>query len=84
MLSPELRDILPAESNIISFASKFNIYPVKSTALDALMYIYNFRGKSPDELDFKSLPEDNTLRRGVKQKMLEGKFIHETGGFFPW
>lgn len=84
MLSPELRDILKPESNIISFQNKYNIYPVKSTALDALMYVYNFRGNSPDELDFENLPEDNTLRRGVKQKMLEGKFVHEFGGFFPW
>ena len=84
MLSPELCDILKPESNIISFRNKYNIYPVKSTALDALMYVYNFRGNSPDELDFEKLPEDNTLRRGVKQKMLEGKFVHEFGGFFPW
>ncbi len=84
MLSPELRDFMNSESNIISFQSKYNIYPVKSTALDALMYVYNFRGQSPDELDFEKLPEDNTLRKGVKQKMLDGKFIYEFGGFFPW
>ncbi len=84
MLSPELRDILPGESNIISFQNKYNIYPVKSTALDALMYVYNFRGASPDELDFASLPETNSLRKGVKQKFLDGRFIHEFGGFFPW
>jgi len=84
MLSPELRDILNPESNIISFQSKYNIYPVRSTALDALMYVYNFRGRSPDELDFKKLPDDNTLRLGVKQKCLDGNFVHEFGGFFPW
>ncbi len=84
MLSPGLRDILSPESNIVSFQNKYNIYPVKSTALDALMYVYNFKGKSPDELDFENLPEDNTLRLGVKQKCLNGKFIHEFGGFFPW
>lgn len=84
MLSPVLREILPKESNIIEFQSKYNIFPEKSGAVDAFMYVFGFRGASVDEIDLQNLPETNSLMRGVKKKALEGKFVYECGGFFKW
>ena len=31
-----------------------------------------------------SLPEDNSLRRGIKKKLLDGTIFHQCYGFFKW
>ncbi len=84
MLSPKLCDILPDSSNIILFRNKYNVFPIKNSAVDAYMYVFGFRGSSVDELNLNELPETNSLMRGIKEKSLNGEFIHQFGGFFPW
>ncbi len=84
MLSPVLREILKPESNIISFQNRFKVFPAENAALDVYQYVYKLHPKSIDEVDFENLPEDNTMQRGVKQKGLEGKFVHQCNGFIPF
>ncbi len=84
MLSPVLREILKPESNIISFQNGFKVFPGENNALDVYQYVYKLHPKSIDEVDFENLPEDNTMQRGVKQKGLEGKFVHQCNGFIPF
>lgn len=84
MLSPVLEEILPPASNILSFARPFLRYPIQSNARDAFLYVFGIHAPSPQTIAFADLPEDGTLKRGVKQKALEGKFIHQVGGFLPF
>ncbi len=84
MLSPELKDILSPQSNIIEFQNKYEIFPLKNNAADAFMYVFGIKGTPIDQIDFANLPEANSLMRGLKAKALEGKFIHQFNGFIPW
>lgn len=84
MLSPELKDILPAESNIIEFQRKYEVFPLKNNAADAFMYVFGIENTPIDEIDYAALPETNSLMRGIKQKALESKFVHQFNGFILW
>lgn len=84
MLSPELRDILPAESGIIQFQDKYTVFPAKDNAVDAIMYAFSIKEQDVPLVNIKELPEDNTLRRGIKKKLLEGTVFHQCYGFFKW
>lgn len=84
MLSPVLEEILPPTSNILRFARPFSRYPIKSSALDAFLYVYGIRAKKVEDIALETLPADGTLKLGVKQKALEGRFIHQEGGYLPF
>ena len=84
MLSPDLRDILPSESGIIQFQDKYTVFPAKDNAIDTVMYVFIVKEQNVRSTDISTLPEDNSLRRGVKKKLLEGKIFHQCYGFFKW
>ncbi len=81
MLSPELKDILSPESNIIAFQKNYTIYPIQNNALDAFLYVYGIEKPSVSDITIDDLPEDNSMRQGVKQKSLEGKYVYQFGGY---
>ncbi|MBE7041385.1 MAG: hypothetical protein E7400_05410 [Ruminococcaceae bacterium] len=83
MLSPELKDILSPESNIIAFQKNYTIYPIENNALDAFLYVYGIEAPKASDVVLADLPEDNSMRRGVKQKSLEGKYVYQFGGYMP-
>lgn len=84
MLSPELKDILPCESNIIAFQERFTVFPAKSSALDVFLYVFGAEAQSVSDIAIHELAEKNSLMRGIKEKALCGKFIHQFNGFLPW
>jgi len=83
MLSPVLKDILPADSNIINFQKEYVIFPMRNSALDVFLYVYGTEANSIDEISFMDLPENTLLQRGVKKKLMEGHYIHQFGGYMP-
>ncbi len=83
MLSPQLRNILSPNSNIIGFQDHFYVFPSMNQAQDAFLYAFNISNKSVDEICFSELPETNSLMRGIKAKALAGEFIYEFHGFIP-
>ena len=78
MLSHELRELLPPDSNIITFQRKYALYPINSGGNDVFTFV--FRGFSGDTLD---LPEETSLQRAIKRVYLDGGYIYESGGIFP-
>lgn len=84
MLSPDLRDILKPNSNIIEFQNKYTVFPAKDNAVDAIMYVYGIKEDDVRSVNVEDLPESNSLQRGIKKKLLEGKHIHQCYGFFKW
>lgn len=83
MLSPLLREILPAESNIIKFQNRYEIFPMKSNAADAFLYVFGIDGIPVGDIDCESLPESTALMRGIRKNALENKFVHQFNGFIP-
>lgn len=84
MLSPILKEILPPTSNILTFAEEYIRYPIKSSALDAFLYVFGIHAKSVAEISLDALPENGSLQRGVKQKAMEGELVYEFGGYIPF
>ncbi len=84
MLSPVLKNILPKDSNIISFQEKYHSFPSKDSAKDAFLYVYGIKDTPVDEICLEDLPEDNSLMRGIKYESMKGNFVHQFNGFFPW
>ena len=78
---PALKSVLKETSNIMAFRNYFYLYPKKSNALDVYEFVFENPIKSFSELDAKNLPEDNSLRRAIKEKTLNGTFFHEFGAF---
>lgn len=84
MLSPVLNEILPPTSNILSFASGYTVFPIKNDAKDAFLYVFQISGTPIPDIDITSLPETNSLQRGIKAKALEGKLVYQFGGYKSW
>ena len=84
MLSPLFKEILPPTSNIVTFADRYTVFPIKNDAKDAFLYVFGIRGKEIKEIDFTALPEENSLQRGIKKEALKGNFAHQFGGYIPW
>ncbi len=68
LLSPELKKILPTESNIINFQNRFRITEVDRNQEDVLEWVFKNVRCSVEEL-----PENTSLQRKVKEMLLRGK-----------
>jgi len=83
LLSEGLIPVLKETSNLYHFRQKFAKFPVGSAAAaDVFLYVWNKQVKSVEEVDLDTLSEDNSMRRGVKQQIKQGNYIHEFGGYF--
>lgn len=83
MLSPALGKILKKDSNIMRFQEKYTVFPAKNMATDVFLYVYDLRVSSAAEVDIAALPEDNSMRTGVKKLLQEGTYVHQFNGFIP-
>ena len=83
-LNPVLRGFLKEDSNIVLFQNKYTVFPAKNLAPDVFLYVYGLRVNSAEEVDAASLPEDNTMRRGVKKLLQDGIYVHQFNGFIPF
>ena len=63
-----LKDVLPENSRILGFQSRFDVTRQNNVSKNALTYIFH----RADCSDYQSLPEDTSLQRKVKALLLEG------------
>lgn len=80
LLSPELREILKPTSNIVRFQNRFNIVEYDEGVGPFLGFGFNVQN-SP-ELDYSTLPEDSSLRRELKARLMRGEPLHSGWGYF--
>lgn len=80
-MAPELIPVLKETSNLYQFRQMFAMFPTVGDAKDSLYYVYGMEGVDPLDVDVDSLPEDNSMRRGVKEQMRKGNFIRNHGGY---
>ena len=60
------------------------LIPARNDAPDVFLYVYGMNVKSAAEVDATTLPETNSLQRGVKKLLQEGIYIHQYHGFIPF
>jgi hypothetical protein len=77
MLSPQLKEMLDENSNLVMFLSDYELY---GTADNEAFYSYVFVKKPAD---IRLLPEDTALRRAIKARLLAGGKILSGRGFLP-
>lgn len=80
-LGPALEPALREGSNIKNFRNYFEIFPAKSNGNDVFQYVYRQNVKTPAEVAIDELPEDNSLRKGIKEQLQKGNYIYEFNGF---
>ena len=76
LLSPELPELLPPESNILAFRDRFRILDQWPAEKDFFNFLYGLAKPVP----YETLPEDTHLRRRVKQLLQEGRVLHSAAG----
>ena len=84
LLCPTLRQILKPDANILQFQEPYLLIPARNDAPDVFLYVYGMNVKSAAEVDATTLPETNSLQRGVKKLLQEGIYIHQYHGFIPF
>jgi len=75
LLSPQLKDLLPENSNILRFQELFDIEPDPDSGRDVLLWVF----KNP-RLPLEALPENTSLQKKLKQFLLNGGVFLEGKG----
>ena len=76
LLSPLLKEFLPADSNIMRFQELFDLDPEGTPGNDVLLWVF----KNP-KLPREALPEDTSLQRKLKAFFLNGGEFLEGKGY---
>lgn len=71
LLAPKLGELLPESSNIKSFQNRFMILKEFPEAMDCIEWLFH----SLEGSDYSRLPEDTSLQRKVKEKILRGENV---------
>ena len=79
MLNPLLKRQLKPTSNILTFQSKYHLFPCQSKGRHVFGFVFASKG-SLDEPD--TLPEDTSLQRSIKALYQSGGTLHEYCGVF--
>ena len=72
LLSPRLKEWLPASSRILRFQAAFDILETDLSDDAALEWVFRVAGGQRAALDLRSLPEDTVLQRRMKADLLAG------------
>ncbi len=78
LLSPEIKEILPSDSNIIKFQEKFSIVEYEENINDFLNFVFDV---VLGDVKYNDLSEKTTLQKELKKKLLNGNILHLGLGF---
>lgn len=78
LLSPEVKEILSDDSNIIKFQDKFSIIEYEENINDFLSFVFDI---IIGEVEYKDLPEKTILQKELKRKLLNNETLHLGLGF---
>lgn len=77
LLSPALKNLLPENSRILSFAARFEIVKTDENAEGYKQWVFKNKNLKPEDF-----PETTTLQKNMKKYVLSGGKIGESLGFF--
>lgn len=75
ILDPSLNEIVKPDSKIAQLMTLFTVYPIQSDGDSVFSFVFE---RKPQNLE--DLPEDSSLRRGLKKMYLEGRYNHIYAG----
>ena len=75
LLNRNLLKIVRPESNIAKFMQLFTVHPILDSGESVFSFVFD---RKPENLE--DLPEDSSLRRGLKKMYLEGNYCHIFAG----
>lgn len=81
LLSPQLREILKPDSNIVKFQNRFTVTELSDGASSFLKFGFQLE-PSAGPVDYSALPEDTHLRRELKARLLRGETLQTGFGYF--
>ena len=84
LLCPVMGRFLKKDSNIMQFQHRYHVFPAKNNAPDVFHYVFALEVASAADVDPATLPENNSMQRGVKQLLQEGIYVHQFNGFIPF
>lgn len=77
LMDTRIDEICGGAPNIMNFQSPFNAFPLMSAGKEVFSFVFTRPFKSLEDL-----PEDTRLMRALKQRYIDGGFIHAFGGVF--
>lgn len=79
LLSPDLDEILPPESNIRRFKDRFHVTEVYENRTNNFMdFVF---GRTDVPKDYNELPETSSLQKGLKKMLLSGRELRAGFGY---
>ena len=82
LLSPQLREFLKPDSNIMKFQNRFRVEGRTESVGAFLNFVFKVT-ELPGTFDYNTLPEDTHLRRELKSKILRGVPLEVGWGYIP-
>ena len=76
LMSPQLKDMLPENSNILQFQELFDIHSDSASGRDVLLWVFK-----NTRLPVEELPENTSLQRKMKRFFLNGGVFLEGRGY---
>ncbi|REE67661.1 hypothetical protein A8990_14121 [Paenibacillus taihuensis] len=77
LLDSQFRQLLAPSQNIVQFLNGFTLYPSLNNGLEGLKRIFD--GQLYE--DWTDAPNDTSLRRIIRQHMIDGHALRDMGGF---
>ncbi len=81
LLAPELKELLPADSNIIRFGNAFDLTVFDAGSTDFLQWVFKLAGEKREKAVIAELPENTSLQRNMKKFLMDGGKVGTAGGF---
>lgn len=78
LLSPEVKEILPTDSNIIKFQDKFTIVEYEENTSDFLNFVFDV---VLEDVKYDDLSDKTILQKELKKRLLNGDKLHLGLGF---
>ena len=80
LLSPQLAEMLPPESNIMKFQKLFKIFSTADGTRSFLDFLFK-ETRAPGTFDYNELAENSSLQRAVKRRLLAGLPLELASGY---
>jgi len=84
LLSCELPMLLPPDSRILNFRSKYFRFPVLTEGIDVFIFVFELSPDKTKNVNVDMLPETTSLMRRVKSLYQRGGSVGECAGVFPF
>ncbi|MEA4824891.1 MAG: hypothetical protein VB111_12390 [Clostridiaceae bacterium] len=75
LMAPVLEEMLDETANIVRFERDYHRFPIQASGRGVYSFLFNMPNAKPEEL-----PADTTLRRRVRDRLLDGGYVLEYGG----